>query len=174
MSPLPFPTPKTITGGCLCGSIRYRVDFPPDHNFQTSSGTCQCTQCRKQTGGLFFVEHFISPASTAFSLTSSSDPSSTMKTYSASPIADRHFCGKCGSFLYWKAKDASQDGLYLAVGSIDEEFLVGENAYGEALVNGGGKHIWCENEIKGVTDGGRVELLGGKRGERVAGNPPQE
>lgn len=28
-----FPKPSSITGGCLCGSIRYRVDFPPTHDF---------------------------------------------------------------------------------------------------------------------------------------------
>lgn len=31
-----FPKPTTITGGCLCGSIRYQVDFPEDHNFLKS------------------------------------------------------------------------------------------------------------------------------------------
>ena len=28
--------PEFITGGCLCGSIRYRVDFPKDHDFEKS------------------------------------------------------------------------------------------------------------------------------------------
>lgn len=35
MSP-PFPTPKFITGGCLCNALRYRADFPADHNFETA------------------------------------------------------------------------------------------------------------------------------------------
>ena len=26
--------PTYITGGCLCGKIRYRADFPKDHDFQ--------------------------------------------------------------------------------------------------------------------------------------------
>ena len=29
-------TPKTIEGGCLCGALRYRVEFPEDHDFQTA------------------------------------------------------------------------------------------------------------------------------------------
>lgn len=32
-SPENFPKPSTITGGCLCGAIRYQVDFPEDHDF---------------------------------------------------------------------------------------------------------------------------------------------
>jgi len=29
-----FLKPKSITGGCLCGGVRYQVDFPPDHDFR--------------------------------------------------------------------------------------------------------------------------------------------
>ncbi len=29
-----FPTPKFIEGGCLCGTLRYRVDFPDNHDFR--------------------------------------------------------------------------------------------------------------------------------------------
>lgn len=27
-------TPESITGGCLCGAIRYTITFPPDHPFK--------------------------------------------------------------------------------------------------------------------------------------------
>lgn len=26
--------PKTVTGGCLCGGVRYRIDFAPDHDWK--------------------------------------------------------------------------------------------------------------------------------------------
>ncbi|KAK0726637.1 Mss4-like protein [Apiosordaria backusii] len=167
----PFPTPTSITGGCLCGSVRYRADFPPDHDFLQYSQTCQCTQCRKQTGSLFFAEHVIAPASDAFTLTNEENP--TLKAYSISPKAYRWFCSNCGSFLYWQPKEEGKDYICLAVGSIDEVYLVGgENdkgvpteGYGLALVGGGGEHLWCKNEIKGVTDD--IPLLGFKRGTRV-------
>lgn len=27
-------TPKAVTGGCLCGGVRFQVDFAPDHDWQ--------------------------------------------------------------------------------------------------------------------------------------------
>ncbi|KAK4032544.1 Mss4-like protein, partial [Parachaetomium inaequale] len=164
-----FPTPKFITGGCLCDSLRYRVDFPADHDFETSSSTCQCTQCRKQSGSLFFICHRIKPASTNFKFTS---PTATLKLYRASATAERVICGECGSWIYWKPD--SDDYVCFTVGTVDPLYLFGEGAdgvevpkegFGLALANGGGEHCWVGNEIKGVTD--QMELLGKKRGWRV-------
>ena len=31
-----YPKPKYVTGGCLCESLRYRIDFPEDHDFEKS------------------------------------------------------------------------------------------------------------------------------------------
>ncbi|KAK4154989.1 putative glutathione-dependent formaldehyde-activating enzyme [Chaetomidium leptoderma] len=168
MSP-PFPTPKFITGGCVCNSLRYRVDFPADHDFEASSCTCQCTQCRKQTGALFFIYHVAKPASTAFKFTS---PTTTLKSYRASPDAERVICGECGSWICWKPGNG--DYVCFTVGTVDPLYLFGEGAdgvevpkegFGLALVNGGGVHCWVGNEIKGVTD--KMELLGKLKGRRV-------
>ena len=30
------PLPKKITGGCLCGEVRYSITFPEGHNFYES------------------------------------------------------------------------------------------------------------------------------------------
>jgi hypothetical protein len=185
----PFPTPKYITGGCLCGSLRYRVDFPPEHDFEASvhplpriplhhtlthafhqSGTCQCTFCRKQSGALFLAYHKIAPASTCFQLTS--ENLDTLNTYNATPGSIRVFCSECGAWLYFQR--VNQDFLCLAVGTVDPLFLFGEGAdgeevpkegFGRALVNGGGVHCWVANEIKGVTE--EMGFVGKNKGVRL-------
>ncbi|KAK3323693.1 Mss4-like protein [Cercophora scortea] len=157
-----FPTPKFITGGCLCGSLRYRVDFPADHDFKTSASTCQCTQCRKQTSSLFLVVHKVSPP-TAFQFTGETP---TLKNYSATPDVQRSFCSDCSSLVYWRAKDSAH--VWFTVGTVDPLFLFGEgadgvqtggqdeplpkNGYGMALASGEGEHKRCVNAIPGVTD----------------------
>ncbi|KAK4146078.1 Mss4-like protein [Dichotomopilus funicola] len=155
-----FPTPKFITGGCLCNSLRYRVDFPEGHDFKASSGTCQCTQCRKQSGSLFFIWHTVKPGAN-FKFTSSTD---TLKNYRASEKADRAICGNCGSWIYWKP--TAEDHISFTIGSVDALYLFGEGAdgvevpkegFGYALSNARGGNYAKENEIKGVTD--CLELL---------------
>lgn len=38
----------SITGGCLCGQLRYEADGPPDY-----AGYCCCADCRKASGSGF-------------------------------------------------------------------------------------------------------------------------
>ncbi|CAJ2504101.1 Uu.00g114950.m01.CDS01 [Anthostomella pinea] len=156
-----FPKPKSVTGGCLCGSIRYRVDFPDGHDFLQSSGSCQCTQCRRGTGSLFFTAHSI-PLKSLTYLTATD----ALKKFYATPGITRGFCAHCGSFLYWR--DESSNTVDLAVGCVDPELLVGEGeegvGFGFALANMAGANIWCRNEIRGVTDG----MVGRERGSRWA------
>ena len=160
------PIPKYIEGGCLCSRMRYRIDFPTDHDFAASSSTCQCTTCRKNLSSLFLASHTVKPASCFQWATSTS----TLKEYRASAAASRPFCGECGSVIYYKPDDG--DYVSIAVGTVDALYLFGEGAdgvgvpkegFGRALVNGLGPNLWCKNEIKGVTDD--IPLL--NRAERL-------
>ncbi|KAK0649879.1 glutathione-dependent formaldehyde-activating GFA [Cercophora newfieldiana] len=164
--------PKRITGGCLCGKIRYEGHFPDNHDFKQNSGTCQCTQCRRSTSHLFFMWHKV-PYS-LFKWTASTD---TLKNYYCSKGNARGFCGNCGTFLYWRRE--SGPNINIAIGTIDPLYLFGEGwedsggevpkgGFGRALANSCGGHEWVRNEIPGVTD--ELELVGAGprgRGERV-------
>ncbi len=35
----------TLSGGCLCGAIRFELTEPPQH-----AGYCHCTRCQRRTG----------------------------------------------------------------------------------------------------------------------------
>jgi hypothetical protein len=39
---------EMITGGCLCGDLRWSASAPPKH-----MGLCYCTDCRKASGSIF-------------------------------------------------------------------------------------------------------------------------
>ncbi|KAI1747509.1 Mss4-like protein [Xylaria castorea] len=164
-----FPKPKHVTGGCLCRSLTYMIDFPDNHDFEQNSITCQCTQCRQNTGSFFFPSHMV-PLS---ALRWTSPSTDTLGRYHATPEAERGFCTRCGSFLYWRRvePETERTSISIAVGTVDPLFLLGEGAdgttevpkggFGVALANGAGRHLWCENEIPGVTD--KMEYLHGGR-----------
>lgn len=79
-----------VTGGCLCGEIRYRVTEPAlDTNF------CHCRICQKFSGAPVTVGSTY--ATTAVQFTKG-EP----KYYRSSPFAERGFCANCGSSLTYR------------------------------------------------------------------------
>ncbi len=79
-----------ITGGCLCGEIRYRITEPA-----LDTCFCHCRMCQKFSGSPFTVGSVY--ASDAISFTKG-EP----KLYKSSPFAERGFCAKCGSSLIYR------------------------------------------------------------------------
>ncbi len=116
----------TLTGGCLCGAIRYTVDVPI-----TELRACNCKNCQKASGAGGSVNAVV-PAS-ALHITQG-----TPKRYSA--VVDsgrtlhRYFCGDCGSPLYGQ-RAASPETLVLRAGSLDD------GAANAKIVS----HIWTKS-----------------------------
>ncbi len=79
-----------VTGGCLCGDIRYRITGPA-----IDEGICHCRMCQRATGGLMVAGMTVSRD--AFRLTRG-EP----KYYKSSPLAERGFCANCGSSLIYR------------------------------------------------------------------------
>lgn len=156
------------------------------------SNSCQCTHCRRQTGSLVFYTHTI-PISSMQWVTSFDMPTQIPMIAELLPLRyhrtaagrRRGFCRDCGSTLYWK--DEKRTDLELALGTVDEEFMIGSygepsratttappvptaDGYGFALANCSGVNEFCENEIKGVTDG----LATWQRGSRWSKHAPRE
>jgi hypothetical protein len=83
-----------ITGGCLCGRVRYAVDGEPP-----VTGVCHCKDCQRETGSAFAVAIVVPEA--ALSIEG--------KTKTFSYAADsgrpvqRSFCPECGSSLFGKS-----------------------------------------------------------------------
>ena len=94
-----------VSGGCLCGAVRYRLEPP-----LRAAVACHCQQCRRSSGNYV---NATAVARRGFTLTRGD----ALKWYRSSKRARRGFCGACGSSLFWDA-----DGLEtisIMSGSID-------------------------------------------------------
>ncbi len=93
------------TGGCLCGAVRYEIAGP-----MRSVVYCHCEQCRKTSG------HFVAATAVGLEQLQISEDAG-LEWFESSEIADRGFCTRCGSSLFWRP----QHGKYMAVmtGAID-------------------------------------------------------
>jgi len=82
-----------MTGGCMCGSVRYETtgDF-----FEV--GHCHCQSCRKHNGAAVVTLAGFKVDQVRFS-------GDTLKVYESSPGVGRAFCGNCGTPLTWEADD---------------------------------------------------------------------
>src|SRR5918997_6805026 len=84
-----MPEQNAVTGGCLCGAVRYEAYGPP-----SLSVICHCRMCQRASGAPFMGLLFM--------------PSDAVKVikgyprvYHSSPTSDRHFCPACGSPLFF-------------------------------------------------------------------------
>jgi len=82
-------TGATITGGCLCGRIRYRITGP-----LFNVDNCHCSMCRRQHGAAFATYADFRPGD--FAWVRGAD---LVKVYEVSAGGGWCFCRECGSTL---------------------------------------------------------------------------
>jgi hypothetical protein len=97
---------QLVTGGCLCGEVRYEV-----RGTLRDVIACHCIQCRRTSG------HFVAATACrrhAFTLLQSK----TLKWYVAMIGFRRGFCGACGSNLFFEEERGER--VSIAAGSLDK------------------------------------------------------
>ncbi len=100
---------KNVTGGCLCGKVRYEAQV-----FLKSGNYCHCRICQKSSGQPAEIIVPIKAGSLVFT-------KSKPKYYVSSEHGKRGFCEDCGSRLVWQALDPENDWLTnVTVGSLDD------------------------------------------------------
>lgn len=96
---------RRITGRCLCGAVTVAVDA-----FQGGIGACHCAMCRRWGGG------------PSLSLDGGAAPTITgerhVRRYASSDWAERAFCERCGTHLFYRLKPAGA--VYVWAGLFDE------------------------------------------------------
>ena len=79
----------TATGHCHCGAIRYEVVGEMLHH-----ALCHCGDCRRHSGAP--MVGWIAFPARALTITAGSP-----KVYKSSNTGERHFCGACGTGLFY-------------------------------------------------------------------------
>lgn len=106
---------NNMTGGCLCGAVRFTYDGPIG-----GAAYCHCEDCRKCTGSAFNVSlafegvHFKVIAGTPKGYTKQADSGHELT---------RYFCPTCGSPIY-TSSPKHPDRVYVKAGSLDDPTFV--------------------------------------------------
>ena len=87
----------SITGGCLCGAVRYEASGDP-----LGVGHCHCHSCRRHTGAPVVTFVMFEADRVGFT-------GSERSIYNSSPGVKRAFCGQCGTPLTWEAHSRALD-----------------------------------------------------------------
>lgn len=96
-----------VEGGCLCGSVRYRLAGEP-----LSSIICHCHTCRKASAAP--AVGWLTFARTKFVLLSGS-----LRSFSSSPGVTRTFCAECGTPLTYRS-DENPETIDVTTVSLDD------------------------------------------------------
>lgn len=86
---------KKHEGSCLCGAVQLTVNA-----FEGNIGACHCSMCRKWGGGpLLAID-----CSTNVEI----DGEEHVAAYDSSEWAQRAFCDRCGTHLFYRLKENNQ------------------------------------------------------------------
>ncbi len=116
-----------ITGGCLCGAIRYRI-------FGKAGGTCHChcDRCRKTTGAPMVT--WTTVARENFEITQG-----VLTDYASSDQGHRSFCSDCGSHITFRSTEYP-DYVDVTVATLDVPGKIPPE-----------RHIWASKQISWTT-----------------------
>ena len=107
-----------LTGGCLCGAVRYSYTGEIG-----AAGYCHCADCRRVSGSAFGISVPVTAA--GFTITKGT-PKSFTKAGDSGRLVTRFFCADCGSPLY-TLPPLHPDRLFIKAGSLDDPGFVRPN-----------------------------------------------
>lgn len=92
------------SGKCLCGAVEVKVK-----SMKNEFGACHCNMCRKWAGGPYLAVN----CGTDVTWAGEQD----ITVYDSSQWAERGFCRKCGTNLFYRLKELKE--YHMAVGLLD-------------------------------------------------------
>jgi hypothetical protein len=102
--------PDRVSGGCLCGAVRYEIN-----DKLRDIVNCHCSKCRKFHGN---YGAYTSIKYTSLTLMEQRGLKWYQSITDETPNVYRGFCTECGSSLFWHPRD--QERIAVAAGSLDD------------------------------------------------------
>jgi hypothetical protein len=99
-----------LTGGCLCGGVRFEVSEAP-----LSANYCHCTRCQRRTGSATSAQARIAPGS--LRLTSGEE---LLGAFEPADGFAKVFCTSCGSAL-WSRDPETGEPSGVRMGAFDSD-----------------------------------------------------
>src|ERR671935_2325630 len=99
-----------LTGGCLCGEVRFEVTEP-----LVSAGYCHCTRCQRRTGTAAAVSARIAPGSLRVL-----SGEALLRAYQPEDGFAKVFCSSCGSAM-WAQNPDDADFVFVRMGAFDSD-----------------------------------------------------
>lgn len=124
---------KTAKGACLCGSIRLSTN-----SLNSNLGVCHCNMCRKWSAGPFMTVD----CGTDLKI----EGQENLGIYNSSEWAERAFCKKCGTSLYYRLKQNSQ---YIVSSEVFEQQIYHFDH--QIFIDEKPEHYAFANETKNMT-----------------------
>ena len=106
---------KQLTGGCLCGAVRYEWENEPEEVTY-----CHCNDCKKATGGAYSIS--IEAYKETFNIVSGQLKKYKTKADSGDSTT-RNFCSECGSPIFIEIGNYP-DLVWINAGGMDEPDLI--------------------------------------------------
>lgn len=98
----------TLTGGCLCGAVRFEIDGPLG-----VAGYCHCTRCQRRTGTSSSAQALLLPGS--LRIVSGEE---SIGSFDPPVGFSKLFCSACGSALFARPPGQAEPGS-VRLGVID-------------------------------------------------------
>ena len=99
-----------LTGGCLCGGVRFEVTEPP-----LFASYCHCTRCQRRTGAAASPQARLAPGS--LRIVAGDD---LIRAYGPPGGFPKVFCSVCGSAL-WSRHPTDDDIINVRLGAFDSD-----------------------------------------------------
>ena len=112
-----------LTGGCLCGAVRYEFEGTPGE-----AGWCHCRMCQRSSGAP--AQAYVVVPLAGFRYVAAKPV-----VYRSSARGERRFCASCGSQIEFR-DTATPRAVSLNSGTLDEPALVPPD-----------RHIWTSSEV---------------------------